>query len=184
LWDIVFKPRGHWHTFWNAGGRQLRVLEIIAPGGLEELFRRLAEPEGEYDPATLPALAAQYGCDVDFDRTMPLVERHGLVSSADVSTGAACPDELETLLEDACLLNDASALMGLFDHDAVLLTRATSQVRGRSAIANVTSSGMVGATSPHRSSSCSPPVGLDHFRRSDVGGQAGSGWLPLRDQSA
>jgi mannose-6-phosphate isomerase-like protein (cupin superfamily) len=77
--DIVFKPRGHWHTFWNAGDRQLRVLEIIAPGGLEELFRRLAEPEGEYDPATLPALAAQYGCDVDFDRTMPLVERHGLV---------------------------------------------------------------------------------------------------------
>ena len=27
---------------------------------------------------TLPAMAAQYGCDVDFDRTMPLVERHGL----------------------------------------------------------------------------------------------------------
>ena len=54
-----------------------------------------------------------------------------------MSTGAACPDELETLLEDACLLNDAWALMGLFDHDAVLLTRATSQVRGRSAIANV-----------------------------------------------
>jgi mannose-6-phosphate isomerase-like protein (cupin superfamily) len=77
--DIVFKPRGRWHTFWNAGDGQLRVLEVIAPGGLEELFRRLAEPEGEYDPATLPALAAQYGCDLDFDRTMPLVERHGLV---------------------------------------------------------------------------------------------------------
>jgi mannose-6-phosphate isomerase-like protein (cupin superfamily) len=56
--DIVFKPRGHWHTFWNAGDRQLRILELIAPGGLEELFRRLAEPGGEYDQATLPALAA------------------------------------------------------------------------------------------------------------------------------
>jgi ketosteroid isomerase-like protein len=54
-----------------------------------------------------------------------------------VPTRAACPEELETLLEDACLLNDASALTGLFDHDAVLLIRATSQVRGRSAIANV-----------------------------------------------
>jgi hypothetical protein len=53
-----------------------------------------------------------------------------------VSTGAACPEELEIMLEDACLLNDASALTGLFDHDAVLVTRAT-QVRGRSAIANV-----------------------------------------------
>ena len=79
LGDIVFKPRGHWHTFWNAGDGQLRVLEVIAPGGLEELFRRLAEPGGEYDPATLPTLAAEYGCEVDFDRTMPLVERHGLV---------------------------------------------------------------------------------------------------------
>ena len=77
--DIVFKPRGHWHTFWNAGDGQLRVLEVIAPGGLEELFHRLAEPGGEYDPATLPTLAAEYGCEVDFDRTMPLVERHGLV---------------------------------------------------------------------------------------------------------
>ena len=77
--DIVFKPRGHWHTFWNAGDGQLRVLELIAPGGLEALFRRLAEPGGEYDPATLPTLAAEYGGDVDFDRTMPLVERHGLV---------------------------------------------------------------------------------------------------------
>jgi len=25
--DIVFKPRGHWHTFWNAGDGQLRILE-------------------------------------------------------------------------------------------------------------------------------------------------------------
>jgi hypothetical protein len=67
----------HWHTFWNAGDAQLRILEVIAPGGIEELFRRLAG--GEYDPATLPAMAAQYGAEVDFERTMPLVERHGLV---------------------------------------------------------------------------------------------------------
>jgi mannose-6-phosphate isomerase-like protein (cupin superfamily) len=77
--DVVFKPRGHWHTFWNAGDGQLRVLELIAPAGLEELFRRLAEPGGEYDSATLPALAAEYGCEVDFEATMPLVERHNLL---------------------------------------------------------------------------------------------------------
>jgi hypothetical protein len=53
------------------------ILEVIAPAGLEELFRRLAG--GEYDPETLPALAGQYGGEIDFDRTMPLVERHGLV---------------------------------------------------------------------------------------------------------
>jgi mannose-6-phosphate isomerase-like protein (cupin superfamily) len=76
--DLVFKPRGHWHTFWNAGDEPLRVLELIVPGGLEELFVTLAALGEEYDPETLPALAAQYGCDVDFDRTMPLVERFGL----------------------------------------------------------------------------------------------------------
>jgi len=77
--DVVFKPRGRWHTFWNAGDDQLRVLEVIAPGGLEELFRKLAEPGGEYDPETLPALAAEYDNDVDFEATMPLVEQHNLV---------------------------------------------------------------------------------------------------------
>lgn len=76
--DLVMKPRGRWHTFWNAGDDELRVLEIIAPGGVEELFRRLAEPGGEYSPETLPALAAEYGCEVDFEATIPLVERHGL----------------------------------------------------------------------------------------------------------
>ena len=76
--ELVFKPRGHWHTFWNAGDSQLRVLELIAPGGIEQLFRLLAEPGGEYDPDSLPALAAEYGCEVDFDRSMPLIQRHGL----------------------------------------------------------------------------------------------------------
>lgn len=77
--DVVVKPRGRWHTFWNAGDDELRVLEIIVPGGLEQMFRLLAEPGGEYSPETLPALAAEYGAEVDFEATMPLVERHGLV---------------------------------------------------------------------------------------------------------
>ena len=76
--DVVFKRRGRWHTFWNAGEEPLRVLELISPGGIEALFRKLAEPGGEYDPASLPALAAEYGGQVDFDATMPILERHGL----------------------------------------------------------------------------------------------------------
>ncbi|WP_207767481.1 cupin domain-containing protein [Arthrobacter glacialis] len=77
--DLVSKPRGRWHTFWNAGDDTLRVLEIISPGGLEKLFRRLGEPGGEYDPETLTPIAAAYGCELDFEGTMPLVEKHGLV---------------------------------------------------------------------------------------------------------
>ena len=76
---LVCKPRGQWHTYWNAGDGPLRILEIITPGGLEALFLKLAEPGGEYDPETLPALAAQYGCEVDFEATMPLAERHQLI---------------------------------------------------------------------------------------------------------
>ena len=41
------------------------------------------------------------------------------------------------MLEDACLLGDASFVASLFDVDAVLLARGTSQVRGRPAIAKV-----------------------------------------------
>jgi hypothetical protein len=62
-----------------SGYDELRVLEIIVPGGIEALFRRLAEPGGEYSPDTLPGLAAEYGAEVDFEATMSLVERHGLV---------------------------------------------------------------------------------------------------------
>src|SRR3954454_18198221 len=29
--ELVFKPRGQWHTFWNAGDEPCRILEIISP---------------------------------------------------------------------------------------------------------------------------------------------------------
>ncbi|MBA3852067.1 MAG: cupin domain-containing protein, partial [Chloroflexi bacterium] len=29
--DLVFKPRGQWHTFWNPGDTTTRILEIISP---------------------------------------------------------------------------------------------------------------------------------------------------------
>ena len=73
--DLVFKPRGQWHTFWNAGDAPARILEIISPAGLEELFRQLESYE---DPEALAAMAARYGAEVDFEGTMPIVERHRL----------------------------------------------------------------------------------------------------------
>jgi hypothetical protein len=41
------------------------------------------------------------------------------------------------MLEDACLLSDTSLITSLFDDDAVLLTRGTSQARGGPAITKV-----------------------------------------------
>src|SRR3954469_22855340 len=29
--ELVFKPRGQWHAFWNAGDEPARLLEIISP---------------------------------------------------------------------------------------------------------------------------------------------------------
>ncbi|MGI9120255.1 MAG: cupin domain-containing protein [Acidimicrobiales bacterium] len=76
--DLVFKPRGHWHTFWNPGDTPTRILEIITPSGLEDLFRELGAAGDDYDPTTLPALAARFGCEVDFESTSRIIEQHGL----------------------------------------------------------------------------------------------------------
>lgn len=76
--DLVFKPRDQWHTFWNASDQTTRVLEIITPSGLEDLFRVLGEPGVEMDPASLPELVARWGCKVDFDATQALIQQHGL----------------------------------------------------------------------------------------------------------
>ena len=76
--DPVFKPRGQWHTFWNPGDTPTRVLELITPSGLEDLFASSEPPAGRWTPATLPARAARYGCTVDFEATAAIIQRHGL----------------------------------------------------------------------------------------------------------
>jgi gentisate 1,2-dioxygenase len=77
--DLLFKPRGQWHTFWNAGDEPAACLELISPAGLEELFRSFAHLTGPPTPEVLAGLAIEYGCEIDFEGTMPLVERFGLV---------------------------------------------------------------------------------------------------------
>jgi mannose-6-phosphate isomerase-like protein (cupin superfamily) len=44
--DLVYKPRGQWHTFWNAGDEQCRILEVIAPAGFEKFFDELVDAGG------------------------------------------------------------------------------------------------------------------------------------------
>lgn len=75
--DFVFKPRGEWHTFWNAGHEPLRILEIITPGGLEELFKLIDAPDADRD-AVLAGVEADYGCRVDEAQTAAVMQRHGL----------------------------------------------------------------------------------------------------------
>jgi quercetin dioxygenase-like cupin family protein len=79
--SVVPKPRGEWHTFWNAGSSRVRFLELISPPAFANYFRELATiipPEGPPDPAQFLALAARYGLEFDFAAMGPLVEQHGL----------------------------------------------------------------------------------------------------------
>ena len=41
--DLILKPRGVAHAFWNAGDEPARLLEVITPSGFEGHFARLAE---------------------------------------------------------------------------------------------------------------------------------------------
>jgi hypothetical protein len=50
----------------------------LSPGGFEQFFRDIAALEGEPTPHAIVEVASRYGIEADFQRTMPLVERHGL----------------------------------------------------------------------------------------------------------
>ena len=45
----VLVPKGHSHSFWNAGVRPARCLCIVSPPGLEKYFRELASRLGDTD---------------------------------------------------------------------------------------------------------------------------------------
>jgi mannose-6-phosphate isomerase-like protein (cupin superfamily) len=71
--ELAFKPRGQWHTFWNAADSPCRILEIISPGGFEHYF---AEAATRAEPPT--TLSARYRNDVDAERTRRLCDDLGL----------------------------------------------------------------------------------------------------------
>ncbi len=77
--DLIFKPRGQWHTFWNAGDEPARILEIISPGGFEGYFEELVDlPAGPPDPERIAEIAGRYGLELDFASIPELVETYGL----------------------------------------------------------------------------------------------------------
>jgi len=79
--DLIFKPRGQWHTFWNAGDTPARILEIISPAGFEDFFAELDELGGalQAPPAALADLCGRYELDMQPETVPGLLERFGLV---------------------------------------------------------------------------------------------------------
>jgi mannose-6-phosphate isomerase-like protein (cupin superfamily) len=76
--ELVLKPRGQWHTFWNAGDEECRLVEIICPGGFEEMFRAIAANPDAMTGEAAAALDARYGLDVDYGSIERLCAEQGL----------------------------------------------------------------------------------------------------------
>jgi mannose-6-phosphate isomerase-like protein (cupin superfamily) len=79
--ELVVKPRGVPHAFWNAGDEPARLLELISPGGFERYFEEMAPHlagPGPPDAGQLLAIRGRYGLEMDMESIGPLVERHGL----------------------------------------------------------------------------------------------------------
>ncbi len=85
--DLVFKPRGVPHAFWNATDELARALEIISPAGFERYFAELAPlfppaNQGPLDEEAVGAVRAKYGLEMDPSSIPVLAERYGLVVDA------------------------------------------------------------------------------------------------------
>ena len=78
--DFVFKPRGQWHTFWNAGETPARILEIISPAGFEKFFEEVVDAggAGAAGPEALADICARYALEMQPDSVPELIERFGV----------------------------------------------------------------------------------------------------------
>ena len=80
--EIVVKPRGLPHAFWNPTDQPARILEVISPGGFESYFAELggilASP-GPPDLAALGQLAARYELAMEPESIGRLASEHGLL---------------------------------------------------------------------------------------------------------
>jgi quercetin dioxygenase-like cupin family protein len=81
--DLVYKPRGVWHSFWNATDAPARLLEIISPAGFEHYFAEAAalREAGQVDEARVRELMERYALEIDMDSLPALVAAHDLVLS-------------------------------------------------------------------------------------------------------
>jgi mannose-6-phosphate isomerase-like protein (cupin superfamily) len=77
--DLIFKPRGQWHTFF-AGDQPARLLEIISPAGFEGFFDDLVDLGGvtQIEPQTLAELCARYELEMNPDSVPELLQRFDL----------------------------------------------------------------------------------------------------------
>lgn len=80
--ELVTKPRGVPHAFWNAGDEPARLLELITPAGFEQYFAEIAtlfDADGTpLDPDAVGDLMRRHRLDVDVGSAVRLVQQHRL----------------------------------------------------------------------------------------------------------
>jgi quercetin dioxygenase-like cupin family protein len=78
--ELVVKPRGVPHAFWNAGDEECRLLELISPGDFANYFRELAPAfaDGARDLELMAQVRDRYALTMDMDSIGRLCEEHGL----------------------------------------------------------------------------------------------------------
>lgn len=72
----VRKPRGQWHTFWNAAEEPCEIIEIISPAGFENYFREVAAAWGHLDQ--FAEINQKYSLEMRFDSVPELCRRFGV----------------------------------------------------------------------------------------------------------
>jgi hypothetical protein len=78
--DVVCKPRGLPHAFWNPTDEPARLLDVITPGHFADYFREMRKifANGGPDPEALMALAERYHLVMDVSSIPSLAQEHGL----------------------------------------------------------------------------------------------------------
>ncbi len=79
--EFIVKPRGIFHTFWNAGDERIRFLEIISPGNFEYYFAEIAPflaPGKAPQTDKLMATAVKYGLEFDMGAAEAIIKKYGL----------------------------------------------------------------------------------------------------------
>ncbi len=78
--ELVFKPRGVRHAFWNAGDEPARLLEVISPAGFENYFREIAPllAAPEKNEQAIAEVVARYALEIDLTEVPAFAAAHGL----------------------------------------------------------------------------------------------------------
>lgn len=72
----VHKPRGQWHTFWNAGDTPVEIIEVISPGGFENFFREVSRAWGDVE--AFARISEKYNLGMRLETVPELCQRFGL----------------------------------------------------------------------------------------------------------